>query len=637
MQYSSNDDVDAIKLRAKQLSIINEFASSLIRITQVDELYDYVTHQIVKRLGFDECSIFIADIEQSELVQVSSLNKHSDTNERTRIAIDEGICGHVFDTGCAEIVDDVSQDPRYLQVGNPALSEICVPLIYDGQVLGVIDCEHPEKHYYTKDHLSILTTVASMLSAKIDQSTTVANLTETITQLNTAQRLEKGMLQIANLSSSSQTMDSFYTGLHDIVKTLLPAENLFIGYYDKDKLSLEIPYIIEHGVERVVLKRFSNQQIQKTASVYTINKRQAVLINGAEYQQHIDKGDFNLVGTLPNSWLGVPFELTKNLIGIIVVQSYNQSVSYTEHDKDLLTYISQQISLVLNRALAEQALQHKVMHDELTGIANRALLIDRLTFAINSLGRANNQKMHALLYLDFDRFKIINDTLGHQIGDKFLVKICNIIAGCIREIDTFARLGGDEFAILLCNIFGEEDVNPVIERISLALKDPILIDDHLLQASTSIGVAFANKESDEAYKILQRADAAMYQAKSLGRGKVQFFNDTIRQKLKGAALLESDIQNGMLNNEFELFYQPIFTIQTTEIIGFEALVRWQHPERGFVTPNEFIPLAEETGQILALDLHILELAAKQLHIWHDNLPDDFKVTVNVSSKHFFYH
>ncbi|WP_372768822.1 EAL domain-containing protein [Pseudoalteromonas sp.] len=635
MQYSSSDNVDAMTSRANQLSIINEFASSLIRIVDLDELYDYVTHQVVKRLGFDECSIFIADFESQLLNQVSSIHKdnHSESDELS-IPINEGICGYVLKTGCAEIISDVSKDPRYLQISGNVHSEICVPLVYDGQVLGVIDCEHPERGYYTKEHLSILTTVASMLSAKIDQCKTVTYLTDTINQLHHVQQLEKGMLQIANLSSDSQTMDMFYKGLHDIVNTLLPAENLFIGYYNKQTRGLEIPYIIEHGVESITLKRFSNAQIQKTASVYAINSQQALLLSGEQYQKHIDDGNFHLIGALPNSWLGVPFDLNDELAGIVVVQSYNQSVCYTEHDKNLLTYISQQIRLVINRVFAEQALQHKVLHDELTGIANRALLIDRLTFAINSLSRAETQKIHALLYLDFDRFKIINDTLGHQVGDKFLVQICGIINSCIRETDTFARLGGDEFAILLCDIFGAEDVNPVIERIKLALKEPILIDDHLLQASTSIGVAFANKETDEAYKILQRADAAMYQAKSLGRGKVQFFNDTMRQKLKGAALLESDIQNGMLKNEFTLFYQPIFTIQSGNIVAFEALVRWHHPERGFISPADFIPLAEETGQILALDLHILELAAKQIKIWQGSLPEDFKVTVNVSSKHF---
>lgn len=635
MHYSSGENVDAMTNRANQLSIINEFASSLIKIVELDELYDYVTHQVVKRLGFDECSIFIADLENQTLNQVSSIYKDDQTeSEQITLDINEGICGHVFDTGCAEIISDVTQDPRYLQVSGNVHSEICVPLVYDGQVLGVIDCEHPEKDYYTKDHLNILTTVASLLSAKIDQCKTVTNLTDTINQLNYAQRLEKGMLQIANLSSDSQTMDNFYKGLHDIVNTLLPAENLFIGYYNKQTCGLEIPYIIEHGVERITLKRFSNAQIQKTASVYTINLKEALLLSGKDYQAHIDNDDFHLIGALPNSWLGVPFDLNNELSGIIVVQSYNQSVCYSDHDKDLLTYISQQIRLVLNRVFAEQALQHKVMHDELTGIANRVLLIDHLTLAINSLGRNDNPKIHALLYLDFDRFKMINDTLGHQVGDKFLVKICQIINECIRETDTFARLGGDEFAILLCDIFGAEDVTPVIERIKLALKEPILIDEHLLQASTSIGVAFANKHTDQAYKILQRADAAMYQAKSLGRGKVQFFNDTMRQKLKGAALLESDIQNGMLKHEFALFYQPIFAIQSGEIIGFEALVRWHHPERGFVSPADFIPLAEETGQILALDLHILELAAKQLRLWQEALPENFKVTVNVSSKHF---
>ena len=148
MHYSSGENVDAMTNRANQLSIINEFASSLIKIVELDELYDYVTHQVVKRLGFDECSIFIADLENQTLNQVSSIYKDDQTeSEQITLDINEGICGHVFDTGCAEIISDVTQDPRYLQVSGNVHSEICVPLVYDGQVLGVIDCEHPEKDY----------------------------------------------------------------------------------------------------------------------------------------------------------------------------------------------------------------------------------------------------------------------------------------------------------------------------------------------------------------------------------------------------------------------------------------------------------------------------------------------------------
>lgn len=637
-QAAVSPSIAQLQRKAEQLAIINQFASSLIHLTQLDELFDYVSKEVVLKLGFVDCVIFLADHQHQALNQVAKmgmtyqdLQHQADT---TRISFNQGITGYVVQSGQAEIIADLSKDHRYLADTNPALSEICVPLIYAGQVLGVIDCEHPEKDYFNAEHLDILTTVASLLSARINQCNTLADLKNTVDQLNQAQLLEQGLLQMANLTYDSEDMKTFYGGLHQIVASILPAENLFIAYYNTLEESLEIPYIIEHGTPCTKYKRFAKPVVAQTASVFAIKSNCSMLLNKQDYIRHIEKGHFNLLGGLPESWLGVPFELNANLKGIIVIQSYCEDFAYSAHDQDILTYISRQLSLAINRALAKQDLQYKVLHDELTGLANRALLIDRLTHAITRLSRQSNGQVHALLYLDFDRFKIINDTLGHQVGDKFLIEICRLINGCIREVDTFSRLGGDEFAILVENVAGKDTVNQLIERIQEALADPLLIDEHVLQASTSIGVSFANKGSDEAYKILQRADAAMYEAKSLGRGQVQFFNESMREKLKGAALIERDIQHGIAHNEFELYYQPIFTIDNQTIIGFEALVRWHHPERGFVAPNDFISIAEETGQILSLDNHILNLAAKQLQQWQALLPADFKVTVNVSSRHF---
>ncbi len=635
---SSQAQAAQLELKAEQLSIINRFASSLIQLNQLDELFDYVTHEVVFRLGFVDCVIFLADTSQQALIQVAATGiKYQNLQYQantTKINFGTGITGHVYQTGQAEIIGNLAQDPRYFADTNPALSEICIPLIYNDQVLGVIDCEHPEENYFNANHLEILTTVASMLSAKINQCQTLDDLKSTVAQLNQAQKLEQGLLQMANLTYESVDMDNFYSGLHEIVASLLPAENLFIAYYDKQNEHFDIPYIIEHGVPCTKYKRFNKDLVSRTASVFTIKSNCSLLLTKEQYQAHSERGSFDILGELPESWLGVPFDLSEGKQGIVVIQSYDENVMYSQHDQDILTYISRQLSLALNRALTRQSLQHKVLHDELTGLANRALLIDRLSHAISRLARQDEGQVHALLYLDFDRFKIINDTLGHQVGDKFLIEICRLIKTCIREMDTFARLGGDEFAILVENISDQNTVAELIARIQTVLEEPLIIDEHILQASTSTGVAFANKATDEAYKILQRADAAMYEAKSLGRGQVQFFNESMREKLKGAALIERDIQNGIANDEFELYYQPIFALNSQRIVAFEALVRWHHPERGFVSPGDFITIAEETGQILALDMHILHLAAKQLAKWQTHLPEHFKVTVNVSSRHF---
>ena len=254
--------------------------------------------------------------------------------------------------------------------------------------------------------------------------------------------------------------------------------------------------------------------------------------------------------------------------------------------------------------------------------------------AIMRLTRAPKNNSHCLLYLDLDRFKSINDSLGHEVGDHFLITICAAIKKSIRNTDTFARLGGDEFAIFMENITHKNQVNEALRRIKKSLAKPLNIDGHLLQASTSIGVAFSEHDDDKAFELLQQADAAMYEAKSSGRGKVKFFNNTMRKKLKTHADIENDLQQGIEQNEFELYFQPIFDIQTSDVVGFEALVRWHHPTKGFVSPNDFIPVAEDTGQIINLDLHLLDLAAQHIALWHQQGKRFLRITVNVSSRHF---
>ena len=634
----SLDTAFALEVKTDQLHIINQFSSSLMQLDTVEELLEYVTSEVVSRLGFIECVIYLADDKTRTLKEMASIGTASSHDtyhiDRTEISFDQGITGYVASTGKPLMIGDVSQDPRYIADSRPALSELCVPLVYKEKVLGVIDCEHPQKHYYNDTHLEILSTVAHLLSAKINQVRTVEDLQQTVMQLNDAQKLERSMLQIANLTYQSSELDSFFESLHGIITSLLRADNFFIGLYDKQLDVLDLVYIIEEGVRSNAHKKISKEQLKDTASYYLLNIDQSLLFTKEEFQQHIDAGHFKMVGRQDESWLGVPFKVNERISGVIAVQSYSKSYHYDEHDRALLTYVSRQISMAIDRQLSRQELEHRALHDELTGLANRSLLIERIKHAILRLARADKRHQHALLYLDFDRFKSINDSLGHEVGDHFLVKICELILGTIRNTDTFARLGGDEFAIFMENITDKQQIKDALERIQLVLAEPLDIDGHLLQASTSIGVAFCESSRDQAYKLLQHADAAMYEAKSSGRGKVKFFNNTMRKKLKNHADIENDLQHGIEHDDFELYYQPIFTIQDAQVVGFEALVRWHHPSKGFVSPNDFIPVAEDTGQIINLDLHLLELAAKQIALWASKGKAFGRITVNVSSRHF---
>ncbi|WP_409423354.1 MULTISPECIES: EAL domain-containing protein [unclassified Pseudoalteromonas] len=632
------DTTKALETKTDQLSIINQFSSSLLQLNTLETLFSYVTTQVVNRLGFVDCVIYLADDSQSLLNQVASMgikNGHiSYQSERKIIRFSEGITGYAASTGQALIIGDVTKDNRYIADERPAQSEICVPLIYKDRVLGVIDCEHPIKNYFTSSHLEILTTVAHLLSAKINQVNTVNSLQDTVMQLNNAQKLESSLLQIANLTYKAQNLDTFFQSLHAIIDSLLTASNFFIALYDKKEDALDFVYTVEGGVQTNTHKVISKEQLKETASYYLLINERPLLLNKQQYFEHIAQGHFKLVGEQADSWLGVPFKVNERMSGVIVVQSYDNQHYYNEHDSSLLTYVSRQISMVIDRHLARQELEHKALHDELTGLANRSLLIERMKHAILRLNRAKKGTFHALLYLDFDRFKSINDSLGHEVGDHFLIAICKLITETVRNTDTFSRLGGDEFAIFMENLSHRDQVNVALTRIKTALSEPVNIDGHLLQPSTSIGVAFSDNVNDEAFVLLQQSDAAMYEAKSSGRGQVKFFNNVMRNKLKTHADLENDLQHGIEHNEFELYFQPIFTINSSEVIGFEALVRWHHPKKGFVSPSDFIPIAEKTGQIINLDLHLLDLAAQHIALWQQQGHRFIRVTVNVSSRHF---
>ncbi|WP_440053659.1 bifunctional diguanylate cyclase/phosphodiesterase [Pseudoalteromonas sp. T1lg65] len=631
-------DKQKLESKTEQLSIINQFTSALVHHTQLTELFDYVTTQVVNKLGFVDCVIYLVDEQKTALEAVASMGVATSNNTyqvgRTKIPLGEGITGHVASSQQSFISGNVANHPLYIADAIPAQSELCVPLAYEGELIGVIDCEHPDANYFTPAHLEILTTVGHLMSAKISQLRTVEHLQSTVLQLHQAQRLEQTLLKIANITYRFKNLEAFYDDLYDIICRLLPAENFFIGLYDAEQDALEIDYLIEGGEKCNAHQKVSKDQLKHTASYYILRNQQALLCDASQFKSHVDAGKFHMVGRLPLSWLGVPFIVNSKYQGVIVVQSYRENKAFTEHDLSILTYISRQISMAIDRQLSRQALEHRALHDDLTGLANRYLLIERVKHGILRLSRASDESLHCLVYLDLDRFKSINDSLGHEVGDHFLIAIVRLIEECIRKTDTFARLGGDEFAIFMENVQNKKQVDIVLERISQAIAKPLHIDGHVLQASTSVGVAFTDSDSDDAVNLLQQADAAMYEAKSSGRGRICFFNDAMRKRMKQRADIENDLQHGIEKNEFTLVYQPIFNLATGKTVSFEALVRWHHPKNGQVLPDEFIQIAEQTGQIIELDLHLLSLAARQLAEWNKQTKQPICVTVNVSSRHF---
>ncbi len=279
----------------------------------------------------------------------------------------------------------------------------------------------------------------------------------------------------------------------------------------------------------------------------------------------------------------------------------------------------------------ERKLSHQSLHDALTGMPNRTLFLKRLDYTL-SRSRQNPEHNFAVLMLDIDMFKRINDSLGHQAGDGLLIEVGQRIKNCVRHVDTVARMGGDEFAVLIDGFSTPQQVIQIIRAIRNEICKPVKISSKEIVISSSIGIVFKTSDYEHPEHIVRDADISMYKAKELGVNKFKVFNKTMHEKALQSLMIETEIRQGIPENEFFPYFQPVYCLKTKRLAGFEALVRWNHPDRGFLTPNHIIPVAEETGLIVELDRLILMEACQCLSCWMKQYPgsEDLFLTANLS-------
>jgi diguanylate cyclase (GGDEF)-like protein len=278
---------------------------------------------------------------------------------------------------------------------------------------------------------------------------------------------------------------------------------------------------------------------------------------------------------------------------------------------------------VTERQRSEDRIAHMARHDALTDLPNRVLLLEQLNHEIKRVKRG---ECLAVLCLDLDQFKSVNDALGHHIGDELLKLVGERLRGCTRELDIVARMGGDEFAIIMTQMEQAADAATLSKRIRDSVIKPYQIEGHQIVTDISIGISVAPMDAVESTELLRNADMALYDAKGDGRGTFRFFEPEMNTRMKVRRELEMDLRRALASEQFELHYQPLVTLETNDVNGFEALLRWHHPTRGLVSPAEFIPIAEETGLIVPLGEWVLKAACNEAVDW----PEHIKVAVNLS-------
>jgi diguanylate cyclase (GGDEF)-like protein len=350
----------------------------------------------------------------------------------------------------------------------------------------------------------------------------------------------------------------------------------------------------------------------------------------------VDKSTDPLVHQVPDLWrsaglhagMAAPVLQGSTVVGSVVTASTNPNRSYTARDQQSLLALAEHASLALNHARALDDVAHEAFHDSLTGMPNRALFLDRLSFAVGRASRSGNPV--GVLFIDIDDFKTINDSLGHRAGDELLQAVAARLEACLRPSDTIARLGGDEFAVLIEEIDDTADAATAASRVLESLADPIAIEGREVYVGASVGIAAGPEDAET---LLRDADLAMYRAKAEGKGRYRAYAPHMHDDIVDRMELEVDLKRAIEANELELHYQPIFDLKSGAIAGLEALVRWNHPTRGLLQPDSFIPLAEASGRVSDLGRWVLASACHQAALWRARYPatGGLKVGVNLSA------
>ena len=685
------------ELIQKALFEISELASSVSDLPRLySALHEVIGHFMNARNFFvafyDESTEFV------DFVYFVDEFDELTVTEIPAEELKNGFTGHVLATGEAlfltkENTAEKTADLNISLLGTDSVDWMGVPLKRGSKCIGAMVVQsYDDSVRYSTEDLEVLQFVSQHIVTAVDRvknreftERTIRERTKQLRKINDElqeeiqerqkiEDLQQALFEISELSASfDDDMENFYSNIHVILARLIHAPNCYISTLDTEQEVLNFPYFSDElsGLE-------TSRPIGNGLTEYVLRHGRAELIGPKDAQHLAELGELdpNLamrMNTNKNYWLGTPLIVEGEVSGVLGIQSYDDQYQYLPRDLELLRYVSHHIAVALERKRAQEAIQtynqqlsdkvkerteelnkvnsnlkkqieerkqielkliYDAHHDALTGLPNRALFTSRLELAIANKRRHSKNKF-AVLFIDLDRFKLINDTLGHQAGDKFLIEVSKRILSCIRGHDLLARLGGDEFVILLDSFERDEDAEDVASRILTVMSEAFHLDGTDMYSGGSIGIAFIEPWYKNAGELIRDADAAMYQAKAMGRGRYVMFDQSMRERLLEELELESEFRNTLKNDSFDCYYQPVVNMENCEFLYVECYVRWQHSTLGQIKREQFWRLAEHIGMAMEIDRFMIQRACQILRSWQHGCEDERnrRVAINISINH----
>ena len=465
------------------------------------------------------------------------------------------------------------------------------------------------------------------LNIKIDNNLYDLSIIKDNHSIKSDNKLNSCIYKISEASHYVEDLDELYSIIHKILSEVIYTDNFYIAIADWKNNIIHFPYFVDQLDAKPASKKIENGLTE-----YVCKTGESILVNPEQNDSFIKNKKMNISGSKSIDWLGVPLKTNLDkTFGALVIQSYTDKIRFTEKEEKILIFVSDQIAMAIKRKIDSTEIEKKVYYDQTTGLTNKLLFNDRLQQSMHDAKR--NKTQIAILFIDLDNFKYVNDSMGHSAGDKLLKLVSVRLKKSLRKTDTISRWGGDEFTIILPKIKDFKDIRILCKRILNKDLNNIIVDNQELRVTASIGIAICPQDGEDVETLVKNADAAMYRAKDKGKNRYSFFKPEMNKEITERISNENNLFKAIEKEEFLLLFQPQIDLKTNKIIGFEALIRWNSPDKGVLAPYKFIPIAEETNLIIPLGEWVIRETCKQNKKWH-NMGVTLTCAVNISAKQF---